>query len=160
MLSYRDRLVSINSVLTSIPMSMFILLFFDIPKKVRKRLDFSRSRFFWQCEENKWKYRLNRWNLICRPKDQGGLGIEVIEIKNSFLLSKWLYKLLSEDVLWQQILWNKYLSQNTLTEVESKPTNSPFWKGLMKFKGKFFSRGKFEVGLGEWIRFWEDMWLG
>jgi hypothetical protein len=42
--------------------------------------------------------------------DQGGLGIEVLEIKNSCLLSKWLFKLLSEEGLWQQILKNKYLS--------------------------------------------------
>jgi hypothetical protein len=45
MLSYGDRLVLINSVLTSVP--MFLLSFFEIPKGVRKRLDFYRSRFFW-----------------------------------------------------------------------------------------------------------------
>jgi hypothetical protein len=50
-----------------------------------------------------------KWNLSCRRKDQVGLGIEVLEIKNSYLLSKWLYKLLSEERLWQQLLKNKYL---------------------------------------------------
>jgi hypothetical protein len=44
MLSYGDRLVLINSVLTSLP--MFMLSFLEIPKGVRKRLDFFRSRFF------------------------------------------------------------------------------------------------------------------
>jgi hypothetical protein len=44
LLSYGDRLVLINSVLTSLP--MFMLSFFEIPKGVRKRLDFFRSRFF------------------------------------------------------------------------------------------------------------------
>jgi hypothetical protein len=44
MLSYGDHLVLINSVLTSLP--MFMLSFFEIPKGVRKRLDFFRSRFF------------------------------------------------------------------------------------------------------------------
>jgi hypothetical protein len=78
--------------------------------------------------------------MICRPKDQGGLGVEVLEIKNSCLLSKWLYKLLSEEGLWQQLLKKKYLSQKTLAEVETKPTDSPFWKGIMKFNGELFSR--------------------
>ena len=73
MLSYGDRFVLINSVLTSLP--MFMLSFFEIPKGVRKRLDFYRSRFFWQSDEHKKKYRLSRWNIVCRPKDQGGLGI-------------------------------------------------------------------------------------
>jgi hypothetical protein len=44
LLSYGDRLVLINSVLSSLP--MFLLSFFLIPKGVRKRLDFYRSRFF------------------------------------------------------------------------------------------------------------------
>jgi hypothetical protein len=30
----------------------------------------------------------------------------------------------------------------------------------MKIKGDFFSRGKFVVGSGEGVRFWEDIWLG
>ena len=46
LLSYGDRLVLINSVLSSLP--MFLLSFFEIPKGVLKRLDFYRSRFFWQ----------------------------------------------------------------------------------------------------------------
>ena len=47
MLSYGDRLVLINSVLTSLP--MFLLSFFLIPVGVQKRMDYYRSRFFfWQ----------------------------------------------------------------------------------------------------------------
>jgi hypothetical protein len=80
LLSYRDRIVLINSVLTNL--SMLMLSFFEIPIGVRKRLDF-RSRFFWRSDGHKKKYRLSRWNIICRPKDQGGLGLEVLEIKTN-----------------------------------------------------------------------------
>ena len=75
---------------------MFLLSFFEIPKGVRKRLDFFRSRFFWQSHEAKRKDRLARWDILCRPKDQGGLGIENLEIKNKCLMSKWLYRLGTE----------------------------------------------------------------
>jgi hypothetical protein len=44
MLSYGDRLILINSVLTSLP--MFMLSFFEIPIGVRKRLDFFVHGFF------------------------------------------------------------------------------------------------------------------
>jgi hypothetical protein len=158
MLSYGDRLILINSVLTSLP--MFMLSFLEIPKGVRKRLDFFRSRFFWQSTDTKKKYRLTKWSMVCRPKDQGGLGIEVLELKNKCLLSKWLSKLLTESGLWQQILTNKYLSNKTLSQVEAKPTDSPFWKGLLMVKDEFFAHGSFSVGNGESVRFWEDVWLG
>jgi hypothetical protein len=137
-----------------------MLSFLEIPVGVRKRLDFYRSRFFWQNDENKRKYRLTKWNIICRPKDQGGLGIEVLELKNQCLLSKWLFKLFNEDGVWQELLHTKYLSQKTLSEVRAKPMDSPFWKGLMRVKDKFISRGYFKIGDGSAVRFWEDIWLG
>jgi hypothetical protein len=79
LLSYGNRLILINSMLTSLPMVM--LYFLEISKEVRKILDYYRSRFIWQSDGHKTKYRLTKWNIICRPKDQGGLGIEVLELK-------------------------------------------------------------------------------
>lgn len=158
-MSYGGRLVLINSVLTSLP--MFLLSFFEIPVGVRKRLDFYRSRFFWQNDEARKKYRLARWDIICSPKDQGGLGIENLEVKNKCLLSKWLYRLSTEsEGTWIQIIQNKYLNSKTLAQVTARPNDSSFWKGLMKIKMKFYQRVKFIVGNGASTRFWEDTWLG
>jgi hypothetical protein len=150
-LSYGDILILINSVLTSLP--MFLLSFFKIPIGVRKRLDFFRSCFFWQSDQNKKKYRLSKWNMVCRPKDQGGLGIEVLEVKNSYLLSKWLFKIINEEGMWQELLYNKYLKSKTIAKVQAKPTDSPFWKGLMHHKATFLKYGSFVVGDGEGTRF-------
>jgi hypothetical protein len=36
--------------------------------------------------------------VVCRRKYHGGLGIHGLEVKNTTLLGKWLYKLLTEDV--------------------------------------------------------------
>jgi hypothetical protein len=79
MLSYGDMFVLINSVLASLPMVM--LSFLKIPKGVRKMLDYYRSNFFWQSDKTKKKYRLTKWNIVCRPMGQGKLGIEVLELK-------------------------------------------------------------------------------
>jgi hypothetical protein len=99
-------------------------------------------------------------NIICRPKDQGGLGIEVLELKNKCLLCKWLFKILAEGGEWHDLITNKYLHSKSLSQVKVKSSDSPFWKGLMKLKEDFFERGSFIVGNGESARFWEDTWLG
>jgi hypothetical protein len=52
-LSAGERLVLINSVLSRLP--MYMLSFFWIPKGVLKKLDYYRSRFFWQCDDHKKK---------------------------------------------------------------------------------------------------------
>jgi hypothetical protein len=77
-LSYGSRLVLINSVLISLV--MFILSFYEVPKEVLHKLDFYRSIFFYQGDDHKKKYRLTKWGIICRPKDQGGLGVLNLEL--------------------------------------------------------------------------------
>ena len=66
-LSTGGPLTLINSVLSSLP--MYIMFFFEISKGVRKKLDYFRSRFFWQSDEHKRKYRLAKWDILCQSKD-------------------------------------------------------------------------------------------
>ena len=66
-MSVGGRLVLINSVLTSL--TIFMLSFFEVPKGVLEKLDYYRSRFFWQSDEHKKKYRLAKWSILCQPKD-------------------------------------------------------------------------------------------
>jgi hypothetical protein len=55
-------------------------------------------------ESDKKKYWLVKWSVVCRPKDQGGLGVHDLQVKNSALLGKWLFKLLTEDGVWKTLL--------------------------------------------------------
>jgi hypothetical protein len=76
------------------------------------------------------------------------------------LLSKWLYRLLTTDGTWQEILCNKYLGTKPLVQVQWKSGDSHFWAGLMKVKNVFLKFGTFTIKDGSQIRFWEDKWLG
>ena len=113
---------------------MFVMSFSEIPKEVLKNLDHFRSRFFWQGSSDKYKYRVAKWDILCRPKDQGGLGILNLQLQNKCLLAKWLVNLLNTNDIWQTILTNKYLGSKSLTQVHAKPYDSHFWRGLMKIK--------------------------
>ncbi|WVZ50197.1 LOW QUALITY PROTEIN: hypothetical protein U9M48_001474 [Paspalum notatum var. saurae] len=140
LLSVGGRLVLINLVLSSLP--MFMLSFFAIPKGVLKKLEYLRSRFFWQNDQHKKKYHLIKWDQIRQPKEQGGLGIIDLEVQNKCLLSKWLFKLANEDGIWQTILRIKYLKSKPFGSGTKRPGVSHFWAGLMD------------------VRFWEDTWCG
>jgi hypothetical protein len=137
-----------------------MISFFLLPKEVLHKLDYYRSRFFWQGDNEKKKYRLAKWSVVCSPKDQGGLGVHDLEVKNTALLGKWLFKLLTEERIWQTILKRKYIGQKALSQVLWKPSDSHFWAGLMATKKFFFGLGSFSIKDGSEIRFWEDIWLG
>ncbi|WVZ91839.1 hypothetical protein U9M48_037962 [Paspalum notatum var. saurae] len=133
---------------------MYMLSFFDAPKGVLRKLDYFRSRFFWQGDEHKKKYRLAKWSILSQPKDQGGLGIHELGTKNIALLSKSLYKLLTSDGTWQQLIRNKYLG------------STPPFPGRMETRRftflamrDFLRFGSFKVRDWSQVRFWEDIWL-
>ena len=97
--------------------------------------------------------------VVCTPKDQRGLGVLNLDVHNKCLLSKWLFKLLNGDGVWQQLLKSKYLRDKTLTQVQYKPGDSQFWASLTKVKREFLLLGKFDLGDGSQVRFWEDSWI-
>jgi hypothetical protein len=51
---------------------MFMFSFFEVPRGVLKKLDYFRSRFFWQSDDHKKKYRLTKWEIVFTPKDREG----------------------------------------------------------------------------------------
>jgi hypothetical protein len=53
---------------------------FEILKGVIKKLDYYRSWFYWQGDIDKKKYCLAKWDIMCQPKDQCGLGIIDLKI--------------------------------------------------------------------------------
>jgi hypothetical protein len=79
------------------------------------------------------------------------LGVLNLGVHNRCLLSKWLFRLLNEDRVWQQLLRNKYLRDKSLTQVQYLPGDSQFWAGLMKVKEEFLSLGKFDLGDGSQV---------
>ena len=103
--------------------------------------------FFWQSDEHKKKYRLAKWSILCQPKEIGGLGIKNLDIQNRSLLSKWLFKLINEEGVWQSLLRNKYLKNQTIAQVEKKAGDSHFWAGLMKVKDTFLSYCSFHLNV-------------
>jgi hypothetical protein len=75
--------VLINSILSSL--SIFMLSFFEVPRTVLKKLDYYRSRFFWEGEGHKKKYRLTKWSIICTPKEYKIKDNTIINLKESLI---------------------------------------------------------------------------
>ena len=73
-------------------------------------MDNIRAKFFWQGTKDKFRYHMAKWEMVSRPKDQGGLGIIITRIMNDCLLVKWIWKIVQEpDDLWFRILKATYI---------------------------------------------------
>ena len=88
MLSIGGRVTLINSVISAIP--LYWLGIYRMPKLVRMRIDKLRKRFLWQGGSSvKKKYALVSWKVVCKSKDQGGLGLLDPDLMNIALRAKW-----------------------------------------------------------------------
>jgi hypothetical protein len=82
-------------------------LFWD-PISVLKKLDMYRKRMLWQGGKNKNPHLVN-WDIVCLPKDQGGLEILDLRCMNLCILAKWWWGLGNMESLWQKIVRFKYI---------------------------------------------------
>ena len=112
MLVMGGRVTLINSSLSSVP--LYMLSFYRAPAGAREKMDMARKKFLWSGEKDKNKYHLVKWQTVCMPKEQGGLGIIDLDLMNIALLSKWLWKMFNETGPWQEMLEAKYLKKSTL----------------------------------------------
>lgn len=157
-LSSGGRLTLLMSCLSSIPiycMSMYLL-----PKTVIKRMDKTRKRFMWQGGSMKKKYHLVKWTKLCLPKQKGGLGVHDLRKMNLSLLSKWWWKFEQNSGTWQEIVQKKYVHNRPITQLKSRPGNSPVWNDLIKVKNLYLRGRVMAVGNGEKTDFWNDTWCG
>lgn len=65
-------------------MSVYLL-----PKTIIEKMDKIRRTFFWQGGAAKKKYHMVKWEIICKSKKKGGLGIKDLRKMNVSLLCKW-----------------------------------------------------------------------
>jgi hypothetical protein len=109
-----------------------------------------------------------RWDVICRPKKEGGLGVRDLRLVNISLLAKWKWKLLSRDIeLWKEMIVARYgidvLGKRSLGEIDVTRLGSTWWRDLclLDKDAVWFNNaiGK-RVGNGNLTSFWNDHWIG
>lgn len=102
-----------------------------------------------------------KWQVMCRPKNLGGLSIINTSVMDKCLIIKWWWRILNSDpkALWFQILKAKYFP-NSSPLFASANGGSQFWRQLVSVCDDFRSLLKFSVGDGTSIHCWLDWWTG
>ena len=103
----------IKSVLACLP--VYFMSLFQIPTSIKVKLEKIQRRFLWGGLGTTRKIHWVDWNSVCNHKDNGGLEIMDVSIKNRALLYKWFWRYGEEpSALWRKIIDSKY-GGDTLT---------------------------------------------
>ena len=137
----------------------YYLCSLKIPKTVIKLFDRGRRQCLWgRNEESGNSHSLAAWELVCRPKNHGGLGVINLELQNTALLLKQVHKFFSKtDIPWVKLVWSLY--DDSPPHAQS-PRGSFWWRDVFKLVNIYRSITRAEVNNGRMTLFWKDFWHG
>ncbi|KAF3782671.1 putative ribonuclease H protein [Nymphaea thermarum] len=158
MLSYAGRLCLIRYVLMTLP--YYWMMAFRLPKVVLKRIEQACIKFLWNEEDGSRHMHLVKWERLCLPLDEGGVGIRRLEDVNRAMLASRCCRLLISKDPWANIYKEKYLSSHSLWTLNRSSNPSWGWKGLRWGWSWLQNKVEWKVGNGDQIRLWKDRWAG
>jgi hypothetical protein len=105
------------------------------------------------------KQSLAAWDMICKPKMKGGLGIVNFTIKNDALLIKHLHQFYNRaNIPWVNLVWESYYGNGSVIPHASKLCGSFWWKDIAKLRDNYRLVAKPTVVSGTLVLFWSDDW--
>lgn len=113
------------------------------------------SNFLWHSRGEKcihWVW----WDSVCRPIEEGGLGIRRLSHIQRCLQRNLMWLALKGDTLWGRFARAKYLKGNRFMV---RSSSSPLWESIVSQEPCLRSIGLWIIGRGQ-VSFWGDSWLG
>jgi hypothetical protein len=104
------------------------------------------------------KPSLAAWEIICMPKEKGGLGVVNFQKQNAALLIKHLDKFYNHmDIPWVHLLWSAYYVGKV---PHAENLCGSFWcRDVLKLVDNFRDVSAVKHGKGDTFMFWTDNWL-
>ncbi|XP_074283083.1 uncharacterized protein LOC141607633 [Silene latifolia] len=132
-LSYADRLVLVNSVLSTL--HTYWAAMFVLPKGVLDRFDSICRTFLWEGSTEYSKAPRVAWAKDCVLKKEGGLGPIHCVNCNAALIGKLVWCIVvKQDKLWVQWVHHVYLKGSPWLSYMPPPNTSWYWRKICKIK--------------------------
>ena len=161
-LSFAGRVQLLQSVIQDLPLYRSMVQV--APMSFVKDLDSLARQFLWAGNLSSTKWSLVRWEVVCSPKQFGGLGLRQSLLTGTALAAKLYWRwCVEQDQVWARILTQKYLPdipQKDIPRYSLGGKGSMIWstlkRGAALIKGGLFWICKG----GSEAQFWYDAWDG
>lgn len=157
-MSLGGRLVLSKSVSANLP--LYFMSTFEMPKGVEDKLAGIQSNFLLGNREDGKRVHLVRWEEVIKLREEGGLQVVPLGIRNQTFLCNWSWRFGKErDSPWQRLLVARYCvedvggwSLGSKVKKESSPVVNVRWrigKGHKKKEDLFKKNLRMLVGKGD-----------
>ncbi|KAK7282263.1 hypothetical protein RIF29_10909 [Crotalaria pallida] len=159
MLSFAGRITLAQSCIMSLP--CYVMQACVIPASICQEVEKICRGFIWGSTNERRKCHLVSWEVICSPKEKGGLGFRNLKSVNEAYMMKLAWNMISNpNALWSKVLTSKYKVENPINVSPStKPNVSALWRGISRAFPKVRDGIMRNMENGGTIKFWKDPWL-
>ncbi|XP_043694296.1 uncharacterized protein LOC122645006 [Telopea speciosissima] len=159
LLSLADRVELVKSVMLSISVHNFLVYWW--PSSLVSLMEKWIRNFIWAGDIESRKLVVAKWDLLCRPKSEGGLGIRKLRDVSSALLCKLEWSNKHDNSMVNKFLRARYMDGNGSLKTPSSPSSpSSIWPGINKVWSVVQRNERWIIGDGSSIKFWKDYWFG
>ncbi|CAL1367787.1 unnamed protein product [Linum trigynum] len=158
-LSLAGRVTLAKAVLEAIP--LYAMQTTLLPASVCDTIDRKIRWFVWGSQVGKRKVHLISWETICKPKNQGGLGLRTAKSLNLAYMVKLAWHVLNnEKDLWVRVLQGKYFHHKDGKIMAMKTSNhSNLWRAILKAMPTMRRGMAWSIRDGMSNGFWTHPWL-
>jgi ribonuclease HI len=156
-LSKAGKEILVKAVAQAIP--IFAMSCFDLTKTFCDDLSSMVCRYWWNNQDEERHHWLS-WELLTKPKSEGGLGFRDPHIFNMAMLARQGWRLLlNPDSLCGRLLKAKYFPECSILDASPKPDISYTWRSILRGVALLKEGLIWRVGDGTNVKIWEDPWL-
>ena len=133
---------------------------FKLPDSLCKDLNSMMSNFWCGQKDKERKMAWVAWEMLCTPKEEGGLGFRDLRGFNLDLLTKQAWRVQQNtNSLAHKVLKAKYFKNKNFREAQLGRRPSYIWRSIMAAKGIVELRSRWLIGNGEHVDIWKDRWI-
>ncbi|XP_022558258.1 uncharacterized protein LOC111206163 [Brassica napus] len=157
-LSKGGKEVLIKSILLALP--TYVMSTFLLPLEICENLANAIAQFWWSSNPPKRGIHWAKWEKVCLPREEGGIGFRMIHEFNLALLAKQLWRLVQfPDSLVARVLRGRYYRLSSPLRANAVTSPSYVWTSIYAARKLLLLGIRQKIHSGYEVKVWEDPWI-
>lgn len=158
LLPQASREILIKSIAQALP--TYTMSCFKLPAGLCHEIEALIKQFFWGQRGESRKVHWMKWEDLCKPKIQGGMGFKDLSRFNDTLLAKQTWRLLHDKTsLFYRVFKAKFFPNCIIMEAANPNSASYAWRSILGGREVIKQGAIWRIGDGKTVEIWGDRWL-